>query len=111
MSARKAKPKGKGALAALKPSQRKLHGMLPKVFMLRLEHVQGSVTFAEVLTGEGKTTELDAHYPGFASGLDALVRAGLVLHWGDVPKGTQAAGRIERLFSVVRPDLQKGVAE
>lgn len=97
------------AFSKLRPSARKLHGMLPRSFRLHMEHVEGRVTYAEVVDGAGKPTELDAHYPGFATGLDSLVKAGLVLHWGDQAFGTVNAGRLERVFSVVRPDPQKGV--
>lgn len=96
-------------IAKLRPSARKLHGMLPKTFTVRIEVVGDTVTAVSVLDGQGKDSGLDPHYPGFAQGLASLVAAGLVLHWGDVPKGTQAAGRLDRVFSTVRVDAKKGV--
>jgi hypothetical protein len=88
----------------MKPSTRRLLGMLPRTLVMRLDVVAGEVIGVDLVDGQGKATGLDPNYPGFGECLARLVTAGHVLHIADLQSGTPSKGRLERVFFTIRPD-------
>lgn len=90
----------------MKPSTARLFAMLPRVFVVRLDIVGGTIAGADALDVDGKPCGLDAGYPGFVECLGRLVASGHVIHAADVQTGTPTKGRLERFFVSMRPDPQ-----
>lgn len=92
----------------MKPSTAKLFAMLPRYFILQVDGLDGHAIGAHVTDGDGKSCGLDAEYPGFASNLERLVKAGLVVEAAvEVQKSKAPSGhvlaRIKRHYISLRP--------
>lgn len=86
----------------MKASTRKLHGMLPRMFQLRSDIVNGDPVGADMLTAEGQPGALDPLYPGFATNLARLIEAGLVFAIHEKVEIKSAPNAQTRLASVTQ---------
>ena len=84
----------------MKPSTRKLFSMLPATLVVRLDLVRGETVGCDLFDGSGKPAAgLDPQYPGFATCLERLIKAGHVIHGGDIiESATPSKQRVARYF-------------